>query len=75
MLQASNGVQLMKTTPLATVLADGTRLASLAEIAVMLGVSIDTVRRMGARGEIEIIKVSPRTSRVRMSKLMPMHAS
>ena len=47
------------------------RIASLREAAAIRGVSIDTLRRMGARGEIEILQLSPRRRGVRLSNVIP----
>ena len=48
------------------------RIASLREAAAIRGVSIDTLRRMGARGEIEILQLSPRRRGVRLSNVIPL---
>jgi hypothetical protein len=61
----------MKTNHQIAPLPAGDRIASLREAAAIRGVSIDTLRRMGARGEIEILHLSPRRRGVRLSNLIP----
>jgi transposase len=46
------------------------RVASLVEAAKILGVSVNTVKRMSARGEVTILRISPRRVGVRLSQLM-----
>lgn len=45
------------------------RVVSLAEAAVITGLSTDTLRRCGSRAELKIIKLSPRRVGVRLSDL------
>jgi hypothetical protein len=65
------GVQTMKTARQPSPLSASDRIASLREAAAIRGVSIDTLRRMGARGEIEILQLSPRRRGVRLSQVIP----
>ena len=46
------------------------RLLSPAETAQILGVSVNTLKRMRTRGEIEFLQISPRRVGARLSKVM-----
>ena len=45
------------------------RVLSVEEAAVMYGVNARTLRRMGVRGEVRILRLSPRRSGIRLSEL------
>ena len=45
------------------------RVASLPEASVITGVSVDTLKRCGARSELKILKLSPRRIGIRLSDL------
>ena len=45
------------------------RVVSLPEASVITGVSVDTLKRCGARSELKILKLSPRRIGIRLSDL------
>jgi hypothetical protein len=45
------------------------RVVSLSEASAITGVSIDTLKRCGARSELRILKLSPRRIGIRLSDL------
>jgi hypothetical protein len=45
------------------------RVASLPESSVISNLSVDTLKRAGARGELKILKLSPRRVGIRISEL------
>ena len=49
--------------------AENNRLRSMKEAALFLGVSSDTIRRLGNSGELELIKIGHRTTRVTQASL------
>lgn len=48
----------------------GDRIVSMMEAAVIAGVSIDTLKRLNARGEIQIVRLSKRRIGIQLSRLI-----